>query len=574
MPASKSIIVAALGSQTIRLADFQSSADGGLVLNGLVEQDLSADSSSEAVRNTQVRLALEQLRGQLSVKKKQELACALSGQSVFARFVKLPAVAPDQVDQIVGFEAQQNVPFPINEVVWDYQLLGRGEGEDVEVVLVAIKADALDQLNDAVTDAGFHASLVDVAPMALYNAFRYSYSDVSGCSLIIDIGAKTTNLLFIEPGRIFSRSIPIGGATITNAIAKEFNCSFAVAEERKRRDGFVSLGGAYAAPSDPDVALVSKLIRNTMTRLHAEVGRSISFYRAQQQGSAPNQIYICGGSCAMPYLKEFFHEKLQLPIEYLNPLRNVAVSSNLGIESVAKEAHVVGELVGLALRRIASCPMELNLRPAKVTKAERESRQRPALVVAALCLIAALVGIGFYLQKAATLKAAVLEDIESEVQTRQRYERSIKKLEREAEAADERMQPLLRAVANRQYWAEVIDDLNEHLPQEYIWITQLQPTSEGQIVPFGPGQSASIATNTKQGPTFIDGLRIKGLFIEGPKGAAVIQDYVANLARSNMLEVDPSQPAEIILTSATPNKSAWAFDYELQLNLRRPIALR
>ncbi len=580
MAASKRIIVATLGSQTIRLAEFQRSADGGLILAGLVSQDLAADVSSEAMRNTQIRLALEQLRGQLGIRKRADLACALSGQSVFARFVKLPAVSPDQVEQVVGFEAQQNVPFPINEVVWDYQLLGKSGGEEVEVVLVAIKSETLDALNDSLSESGFHASLVDVAPMALYNAFRYSYSDVAGCSLLVDIGAKTTNLLFVEPGRIFSRSIPIGGATITTAIAKEFNSPFAVAEERKRRDGFVSLGGAYAAPSDPDIALVSKVIRNTMTRLHAEIGRSISFYRAQQQGNPPKQIFLCGGSCALPYLKEFFLEKLQVPIEYLNPLRNVAVSANLKIENVARESHVVGELVGLALRRVSACPMELNLRPAKVTRAEREARQRPALVVAAICLIAALAGYGVYLQRAATLKAEVLEEMQGEVVERQKFERGIKEVEKKAQAATQTMQPLLTAVANRQYWAEIINDLSTHLPQEFIWVTSLQPTSNGQILSFGPVDGPA-ATRVRQpardgegASPFIDGVRIRGLFIDGPRRASVIQDYVANLARSNVFEIDASKPAEIILTSATPNDSAWAFDYELQLNLRRPIALQ
>ena len=110
-----------------------------------------------------------------------------------------------------AFEAQQNVPFPIDEVVWDYQLVGGGTEEQIQVVLVAIKADLLEGINAAVESAGLEPLLVDVATMALYNAFRYNYSELSGCSLLVDIGARTTNLLFIEPGKIFSRSIPIGG---------------------------------------------------------------------------------------------------------------------------------------------------------------------------------------------------------------------------------------------------------------------------------------------------------------------------------------------------------------------------
>ena len=99
------------------------------------------------------------------------------GQSVFARFVKLPAVEEEKIERIIAFEAQQNVPFPIDEVVWDYQLVGAGTDEQIQVVLVAIKADLLEEINAAVESTGLRTTIVDVATMALYNAFRYNYSD-------------------------------------------------------------------------------------------------------------------------------------------------------------------------------------------------------------------------------------------------------------------------------------------------------------------------------------------------------------------------------------------------------------
>src|SRR5207244_10165971 len=147
---------------------------------------------------------------------------AISGQSVFARFVRLPAVEEEKIDRIIAFEAQQNVPFPIDEVVWDYQLVGGGTDEQLQVVLVAIKADLLEGMNAAVEAAGLRPEVIGVANMALYNAFRYNYSDVTEPSLLVDIGARTTNLLFMEPGKIFSRSVPIVGRSITAALATEF----------------------------------------------------------------------------------------------------------------------------------------------------------------------------------------------------------------------------------------------------------------------------------------------------------------------------------------------------------------
>ena len=378
MSASPRILTLDLGSQTLGLAEFQAQPNGGLVLTGYRRRDILADPAAETDRNRQISETLSAMMRELGIKG-GPIDYAVSGQSVFARFVKLPFVDQDKIERIVTFEAQQNVPFPIEEVVWDYQLVGSSEVDKIEVVLVAIKADLLDGINAAVEAAGLQTRRVDVAPMALYNAFRFNYSELTGSSLLIYIGARTTNLLFIEPGKVFSRSIPIGGSSITAAIAKEFNEPFGAAELRKKHDGFVSLGGPETEASDPDVARVAQLVRGTMTRLHAELARSISFYRTQQQGSRPERVFLCGGAASTPYLREFFQEKLQGPVEFFNPLRNVAVGESVAIEEVAGSAHLLGELVGLALRSTMTCPMELNLRPANVVRRQQLAQRRPFL---------------------------------------------------------------------------------------------------------------------------------------------------------------------------------------------------
>jgi type IV pilus assembly protein PilM len=396
VPAATRILSLNLGSQTIALGEFRAQPNGGLVLQNYRLCETPVDTATEGIRYTQLAATIRELLDQLKIKTTTNVNYAVAGQSVFARFVKLPAVDEEKIERIIGFEAQQNVPFPIDEVVWDYQLVGGGTDEQVQVVLVAIKSDLLDEINGAVEASKLRTVTVDVAPMALYNAFRYNYSDLSGCSLLVDIGARTTNLLFIESARIFSRSVPIGGGSITAAIAREFDEPFAAAELRKKRDGFVSLGGAYAEPSDPDLARVSKIIRNTMTRLHAELMRSISHYRAQQQGNAPDRVFLCGGSASTPYMREFFQEKLQLSVSFFNPLRNVAVAESKLASDISRSAHLLGEVVGLALRTVTACPMELNLRPASVVRRQTLERRRVFFVLAAACFVLALVGWGFY----------------------------------------------------------------------------------------------------------------------------------------------------------------------------------
>src|SRR5207245_2792526 len=444
-------------------------------------REVLIDPAGEGIRHTQISATLREMMAELQIRH-EAVNYAVPAQSVFARFVKLPAVEEEKIERIIAFEAQQNVPFPIDEVVWDYQLVGGGTDEQLQVVLVAIKSDLLEGINAAVEAAGLRPRVIGVANMALYNAFRYNYSDVTDSSLVVDIGARTTNLLFIEPGKIFSRSVPIGGSSITTALAREFNEPFAAAETRKRESGFVSLGGAYADPADVDIARMSKIIRSTMTRLHAEIMRSISHYRSQQQGKAPARIYLCGGSSGMPYMREFFQEKLQVPIEFFNPVRNVAVANEADARQIARSAHLLGELVGLGLRAVASCPMELNLRPARVIRAHEVERRRPFLIGAAACVIAALLGWSVFYMHAAGVLSAVKEQVDAKVATLRGFQTRIDGIRKGATPLNGVASPLLEAVSARSFWPQLLEDLNARLPKEDIWVTELIPLSTGKQV--------------------------------------------------------------------------------------------
>jgi len=468
-----------------------------------------------------------------------------------------------------------------------YQLVGSDSAEKIEVVLVAIKADLLEGMNAAVESTGFQTTLVDVATMALYNTFRFNYSELTGCSLVIDIGARTTNLLFVEPGKVFSRSIPIGGSSITSAIAKEFSEPFPAAELRKKQDGFVSLGGAYAEANNPEVARVSKLVRNTMTRLHAEVARSISFYRTQQQGSPPQRAFLCGGTVSTPYMREFFHEKLQWPIEFFNPLRNVEVASSVAVDAVAHSAHTLGELVGLALRSTITCPMELNLRPANVVRRQRLAQRRPFFALAGACFVLGLLGWGLYFLRVARVEAHLADTLQVEVDRMRGIENRIAQLGKETNVLDAAASPLLSAINDRGVWLRIIDDLNARMPKENIWITELAPTSSGRVV----GESAAAETTTAasgapptargrapSGPgatnlPMIDGVFVRGLYLSNPKQQEIVVDYFRNLLGSTVFEVDANKQSEVIKPS-TPTNTEWAYPYELRLKLRQPFALR
>ena len=586
MPALTRILSLNLGSQTVGLAEFRTLTNGGLILHGYRLREIVMETTGEGMRHVQMQSTLRKMLEELEIKPRH-VNYAVPGQSVFARFVKLPAVEEEKIDKIISFEAQQNVPFPIEEVVWDYQLVGGGADEQIQVVLVAIKSDLLDEMNSVVESTGLWTSIVDVAPMALYNAFRYNYSDLTGCSLLVDIGARTTNLLFIESGKIFSRSVPIGGSSITSAIGREFDEPIPAAEARKKRDGFVSLGGAYAEPSDPDVARVSKIMRSTMTRLHAELMRSISYYRAQQQGSAPERVLLCGGTASTPYMREFFKEKLQLSTEFFNPFRNVAVADSINVSELSRSAHLLGELVGLVLRRVTTCPMELNLRPANVVRRQELEKRRPFLILAAACFILALLGWSLYYSRAAHGTEHAAQRLQEKVDTMRAAETQLDKLKKQVASLDSLATPLIEAVNDRTFWVEVLEDLNARLPKEDIWITELIPTSGGKPIGLDQKRMAEMAaaptpaavppasrgaTSPRASASVIDGIFVRGLYLFNPKQQEVVVDYFRNLISSPFFILDPNNQARYIKPK-TPNNSEWAFEYELHLDLRKPLKL-
>ena len=227
---------------------------------------------------------------------------------------------------------------------------------------------------------------------------------------------------------------------------------------------------------------MSKIIRSTMTRLHAEIMRSISHYRSQQQGKAPARIYLCGGSSGMPYMREFFQEKLQVPIEFFNPVRNVAIANEANARQIARSAHLLGELVGLGFACGRELPNGIKPPASEVIRAHEVERRRPFLIGAATCVIAALLGWSVFYMHAAGVLSATKEQVDAKVATLRGFQARINGIRKEATTLDSVASPLLEAVKARSFWPQLLEDLNARLPKENIWVTELIPLSNGKPV--------------------------------------------------------------------------------------------
>jgi len=500
----KSFLVVDFGATNLKLAQFELTEAGGLSFTQYGFKSLGQDGTQEATREAAMLKGMQEMLSKHSYDSRNVNVCA-PGYHTFSKFVKLPPVDTSKVTQIIQYEAQQNVPFPLEEVVWDYQILGAAPTGELEVLLVAVKSDVVESLFRIAEKAGLRLQLVDVSPAALCNAFRYNYGDLEGCTMLLDIGAKTSNLLFFEKGSVYSRGINIGANSITQDFAKESKLPYDEAERVKILEGFVSLGGAYEEPENPHQAAISKIARQVLTRLHIQVNQTIQFYRGQQGGSPPERLFLSGGATSMPYTAQFFSEKLNLHVEYFNPLRNLHIDPGLSREELAKVAYSLGEVVGLGLRNLAHCPVELNLMPKSSLKRREFAQKKPYLAASVFCLILIVFAYGLFFDRVADEKAKALALLKPKVTKLQVDEQKLKEAMSAMRRAQQEAEQFIAAIADRLHWANALTALREALiavedkkEKEFnaktgVWVEKFAPQTPPGFLALADASSPSAA---------------------------------------------------------------------------------
>jgi type IV pilus assembly protein PilM len=606
---SSRILGVDIGASSVKIGEFSVTSAGGLQLSNYHWGELGVDSGQEDNRGPAIISTIQQLLKERKIRPGPAVI-SVSGQSVFTRFVKLPVVEEKKVLQIVKYEAAQNVPFPIEEVVWDYQLIGTPESKELEVVLVAIKSDIIEELARYVEKAGLKTQLVDVATMALYNSVRYNYGEMDGCTLLVDIGSRTSNLIFIEKSKIFSRNMPIAGNTITQAIASELQVSPAQADELKRKIGFVGLGGAYEEPSSEQAAKVSKIIRNVMTRLHANISQTVNFYRTQHGGSPPVRLLLSGGTCIIPYTDQFFREKLNIEVSYFNPFKSVDLGPNVRREDLSKCAHFFGEVIGLGLRQMSECPIEVNLIPKSVAFRKGMEKKYPYFAGTAACIVLGLLCWVVYAKKVADVLASQLQPLEQQVQKFDAFDRQVQREFKKFSEVNAKVAQLQWVVDGRGDWIHVLNSLSASMPED-MWLTLFSPRSpigggetrrapqtgsrfgtgddEGMMPGMGrggrggpamPQPEAQAETKQESKPQVakvdsidLEGQGVNDITSEGAK-YKMVKDFVLRLRESGLFSIPEGQEEEVIKRVEPMSGNPALFQFRVEVKLAKPIQVR
>ena len=467
-----------VGGTTVKAAEYLYGAAGEMILErfafidyGRDLEDDASEASAELLQNAMLD-AVKRIITENDFRAKNVNLC-LSGKNTYIKFVKLPSLVTDEkkLKQIIEFEAANAIPFELGGVVWDSQIISRNEDRgEIEAMFVVVKKDELELITNAVESLGREITLIDVAPTAIYNAAKANNIGVDKCEMLLNIGGRCSLLIFADKGRFFTRLIPIAGNAITHQISKEFGISYADAEEMKRKHGFVALGGAYEEPDSEVATVISKIVRNVMTRLHGEINRSINVYRSQQGGRSPEKIYLSGGSSVMEYTLRFFEEKLHIPAEYFNAFQRIAIGQEVDKEYLAELAPEFPETTGLAVRNATSCPLEVSLVPNSM-RICRDFRERsPYFYGASACFLLIVLVTFFCLFQQKEIAAEKWRTTETEFRKVENIKKKVDRARGDRDNIKGEYEAAANILKERNIWPDKLKTIQDILP-EGVWLS-------------------------------------------------------------------------------------------------------
>lgn len=498
MADNKNIIALEIGAQSVTMGVF-TTGKKGLALSRYARRDILLDPVEEGLRIEYVSAALGSLVAELRVKG-SDVRDVVSGQQVFIRFIKLPPIESDDMDQLVGYEAQQHIPFPMDDIIWDYQELPASEIGDKEVLLVAIKKEHLDSLNDQVESNGLQTRSVDCSITSLYNAFRHSYPLETEPVMILDIGAKTTDIIFSEKQRFFTRSVTAAGALVTNSISRDMHIPFKDAEALKINSGVISLTNGHTEGMSEQDAALAAIIRNAMSRLGSEIQRTINLYRAQYHGNAPVKAYICGGGSLLTYTPEFLQETLGIPVEYLNPLNNFAIDSHIDDNALATDAVSLGGITGAAVTATGGGEFSIDLVPTSVAKDRTEKQLLPKVAMAGAFAVIGAAVFAYFSHQALDDASKEARKVEIPMQRYENIAANIETAEGRLQKSGQRIDGLAQLASARFAYVDLLKLISEKTASLQFWITEFSP-----LINYDP--SSTDLVGGLKGTTVIDRVR-------------------------------------------------------------------
>ncbi len=406
-------------------------------------------------RESLLQTALAKFAGRHDTRK-IPICLGVSGQQSFARFVKLPPVEPKRIPEIVKFEAVQQIPFPLDEVEWSYQIFDRDDDPDVEVGIFAMRKELVNEQVSHFQDVDLDIHAVQTTPLAVYNAARFDGRFDKGHAVVLDLGADSTDLIVADNDGIWMRSLDVGGNAFTEALAKAFKIDFEKAEEMKRN-----------AKTSKYAKQIYQAMRPVFGELVGEIQRSLGFFQSGHRDAKLRKIIALGGGFKLNGLSGYLQKNLQMPVEKPQRLGAGAPEESSAAANLTEHLLSSTAAYGMGLQLLGETKVNSSLLPTHI-RDDKMWRDKTKYFVGASGLVvgAALIAFGSYLfqdgaygsaQPTRTANAGILNNAES-------LDSEFAEVTSSGGDKLATVQNVNSLVANRGYWGQLVGDLMAALP--------------------------------------------------------------------------------------------------------------
>jgi type IV pilus assembly protein PilM len=278
--------------------------------------------------------------------KTNEVATSVSGNAVIVKKISLPQMTQEELAESIHWEAEQYIPFDIQDVALDYELVeGSGSGGNMDVMLIAVKKDKISDYSSAISQAGKTAGVVDVDVFALQNCYEVNYGvDPGRVVALLNVGASIMNINIVKGSTsIFNRDIAVGGNQYTDAIQKDLNLSFEQAENLKKG---ARVEGAARENLGPILQAVSENIA-------LEIQKTFDFFKATSSEDRIDRIFLSGGTSKVQGLQDLLSDRFEAGVEIMNPFNNVIYNpKDFDPDFISEIGPSAAIAVGLAVRKV------------------------------------------------------------------------------------------------------------------------------------------------------------------------------------------------------------------------------
>jgi type IV pilus assembly protein PilM len=473
-----------IGNRALKAVKLVPGAEGLRVDDFEVIEHETVLSAAGDNRDSLVQSALANFIQRHPGVEKGQVGVGVSGQQSFARFIKLPPVEPKKIPEIVRFEAIQQIPFPLAEVEWSYQLFQEQDSPEVEVGIFAMRKDLVNTHIKFFTDIDLNVQVVQMNPLAVYNAMYYD-NRIKGTTMIVDLGAENTDLIIAEGETIWLRSIAIGGNNFTEALTKAFKVNFAKAEDLKRNASTSKYGRQ-----------IMQAMRPIFADLVSEIQRSIGFYASVHRDSRINKVLALGSTFRLPGLQKYLQQNLQLEVEKIDGLGAGSPSDPKLAATFSENILSTTTAYGLALQVMGQGKITSSLLP-EVIRREKMWREKTKwfAAAAAMFVVAAAVPYGrFYFERWQFEQQTSIQQQNQTVFTNaSKLDGDWANIENSGGPDRTRISNVKSLVTYRDLWPNLVTDIVHALPQFAADAPkELQSNDPNQIKKIPRGQRKQI----------------------------------------------------------------------------------